>query len=71
MVILKLPDEIEKLRTSNRIVAEILAELRERVKPGVTTRELDALSEELVAEEPGRSGIQGVPRVIPLLSAHR
>ena len=47
MVILKLPDEIEKLRTSNLIVAEILRELRERVRPGVTTRELDELSERL------------------------
>ena len=43
MVILKLPDEIEKLRTSNLIVAEILSELRERVRPGVTTSELDSL----------------------------
>jgi len=36
MVVLKLPDEVSRLRTSNRIVAEILAELKEKVKPGVT-----------------------------------
>ena len=42
MVILKLPDEIEKLRKGNRIVAEILGEL---------PLGEDAL--ELVADEPG------------------
>jgi methionine aminopeptidase len=41
MIILKLPDEIDKMRVSNQIVAEILSILKERVKPGVTTAELD------------------------------
>ncbi len=34
MVILKLPDEIEKLRTSNLIVAEILRELAGKGQAG-------------------------------------
>ncbi|MHB8771911.1 MAG: type I methionyl aminopeptidase [Syntrophales bacterium] len=64
MVILKLPDEIEKLRTSNLIVAEILRELRERVRPGVTTRELDELSERLSRKrrvKPAFKGYRGYP----------
>ena len=64
MVILKLPDEIEKLRTSNLIVAEILCELREKVKPGVTTRELDRMSEELSHKRrvrPAFKGYRGYP----------
>ncbi|MCX5821691.1 MAG: type I methionyl aminopeptidase [Deltaproteobacteria bacterium] len=64
MVILKLPDEIERLRTSNLIVAEILTELRGRVKPGVTTRELDELSEELSRKHrviPAFKGYNGYP----------
>ena len=64
MVILKLPDEIEKLRTSNLIVAEILTELRGSVKPGVTTRELDGLSEELSRKNrviPAFKGYHGYP----------
>jgi methionyl aminopeptidase len=64
MVILKLPDEIEKLRTSNLIVAEILRELRERVRPGVTTRELDNLCEELSRKKrvkPAFKGYRGYP----------
>jgi methionyl aminopeptidase len=64
MVILKLPDEIERLRTSNLIVAEILTELREKVKPGVTTRELDGLSEDLSRKNrviPAFKGYHGYP----------
>jgi methionyl aminopeptidase len=64
MVILKLPDEIEKLRRSNLIGTEILTELRERVKPGVTTRELDELSERLCRRRgvtPAFKGYNGYP----------
>jgi methionyl aminopeptidase len=64
MVILKLPDEIEKMRAGNVIVAEILNEIRERAKPGVTTRELDLLSEELCRRRKVRpifKGYQGYP----------
>ncbi len=51
MVILKLPDEIEKARASNRIVAEVLSKLREKVKPGVTTKALDKFAEEITEKE--------------------
>jgi methionyl aminopeptidase len=64
MVILKLPDEIEKLRTSNSIVAEILGEVRERVRPGVTTGELNSYCEELSRKKrvkPAFKGYKGYP----------
>jgi len=64
MVILKLPDEIEKLRTSNLIVAEILSALRERVRPGVTTGELNTFCEELSRKKrvkPAFKGYRGYP----------
>jgi methionyl aminopeptidase len=64
MVILKMPDEIEKLRTSNLIVAEILQELREKVMPGVTTRELDNFCEQLSRRrriKPAFKGYRGYP----------
>ena len=64
MVILKLPDEIEKLRTSNLIVAEILSELRDRVRPGVTTGELNGYCEELSRKKrvkPAFKGYKGYP----------
>lgn len=64
MVILKLPDEIEKARASNRIVAEVLNRIREKVKPGVTTRELNRLAEEVTEKrgaKPAFKGYRGFP----------
>jgi len=64
MIILKLPEEIEKMRTSNHIVAEILRILKEIVKPGITTGELDSYSEELVRKkgaQPAFKGYMGYP----------
>jgi len=64
MVILKLPEEIEKMRASNYIVAEILSILKEMVRPGTTTSELDSYSEELVLKkgaQPAFKGYMGYP----------
>jgi methionyl aminopeptidase len=44
-IILKAPWELELLRKSNRLVAETLVELARRVRPGVTTLELDRFAE--------------------------
>jgi len=64
MIILKLPEEIEKMRASNHIVAEILIALKEKVKPGITTGELDSYSEDLVRKKgavPAFKGYMGYP----------
>lgn len=64
MVILKQPDEISKARASNRIVAEVLGVLRDKVKPGVTTRELDKIAEGIASKrgaKPAFKGYRGYP----------
>lgn len=64
MVILKSPEEIEKMRRSNEIVARILKGLAELVKPGVTTRELDEYAESEARKEgadPAFKGYGGYP----------
>jgi len=64
MVILKLPDEIERARASSQIVAEVLNKLRERVKPGATTKELDRFAEEVARKrgaKPAFKGYRGYP----------
>ncbi|HOK05947.1 MAG TPA: type I methionyl aminopeptidase [Syntrophales bacterium] len=64
MVFLKRPEEIERLRASNRIVAEVLARLRESVVAGVTTLELNRLSEEMARSRgavPAFKGYRGYP----------
>jgi len=67
MVILKLPEEIEKARASNRIVAEVLNKISEKVKPGVRTRDLDKLAEEIVQKrgaKPAFKGYRGFPHAL-------
>lgn len=58
-IILKSPQEIEKMRRSNQIVAEILAEVKTSARPGVTTRELDELAEALLAKLKAHSAFKG------------
>jgi methionyl aminopeptidase len=59
MILLKSPDEIERMRRSSGIVAEILAEVASRVRPGVSTAELDALAEELTHKRGARPAFKG------------
>jgi methionyl aminopeptidase len=64
MVILKSPDEIEQIRQSNVIVAEILEILRQKVEPGTNTMELDQISEKLALDrdaKPAFKGYRGYP----------
>jgi methionyl aminopeptidase len=64
MVVLKHADEIEKARASNRIVAEVLSVLREKVKPGLTTMELDKIAESITEKrgaKPAFKGYRGYP----------
>jgi len=59
MIFLKSPWEIEKMRRSNAIVAEILEALREAIKPGITTLELNELSEEFCLKKKVRPAFKG------------
>jgi methionyl aminopeptidase len=59
MILLKSPDEIERMRRSSAIVAAILAEVASRVRPGVTTGELDALAEELTRKKGAKPAFKG------------
>jgi methionyl aminopeptidase len=54
MVILKSREEIEKMRDSNLIVAEILQELKALIKPGISTIELDRFAEEQALKKGAR-----------------
>jgi len=48
LITLKSPRELALMREAGRIVAEVLAALSEKTKPGVTTGELDALAEQTI-----------------------
>lgn len=59
MIFLKSLEEIETMRTANRIVAEILSELRQRVQPGVSTGEIDRIAEELIGKKKAKTAFKG------------
>ena len=55
------------MEVANRIVAEILEGVKEKVQPGIETRELDELAEEMCRQrrvKPAFKGYRGYPRSI-------
>ena len=59
MIILKSGEELEKMRKAGRLVAEVLAILKEKIRPGVTTLELDQLAEEKCNKWKARPAFKG------------
>jgi methionyl aminopeptidase len=50
------PDELAALRAVGRVVAETIREMARRVRPGVTTLELDDVATQIFARHGARSG---------------
>ena len=65
MIQLKSPREIEIMAEGGRILADTIAMLRERVRPGMTTLELDRMAEDFIRSHPGATpsfkGLYGFP----------
>ena len=59
--ILKSPAEIAIMDDANRIIREILDELRGMVAPGVTTLEIDRVAEERIRKAGGEPAFKGYP----------
>jgi methionyl aminopeptidase len=61
------PDELAIMRKAGRVVAEMHARIRDAVKPGVTTFDLDKVGREVIERNGARSnflGYHGFPAVI-------
>lgn len=58
-VFLKTAEEIELMRKANLIVAKVLGQLREVIKPGVTTFQLDKISEQTCHDLGGVPAFKG------------
>lgn len=66
-IIRKSPQEIEKMRRSGRIVRQVLEHVRQQVRPGATTMDLERAAEKLIAEcgaKPAFKGYLGYPCVL-------
>jgi methionyl aminopeptidase len=59
VIVLKSPAEVEKLRRSNVIVAEIHQVLKEHVKPGITTMDLERICEQELIKRKAKPAFKG------------
>ncbi len=64
LVICKSPEEIDIMKRSGAILAELLQELRGFIRPGITTLDIDAFAEEFITSRgayPSFKGLYGFP----------
>lgn len=64
MIIIKSEKEIDLMRIAGKIVAETLLLVEDKVKPGITTAELDRIAEEFITKhgaKPSFKGLYGFP----------
>ncbi len=59
MIVIRSPQEIEKIRNSNKIVAEILGKFEKGVSAGISTLELDQLAEKIIRDRGGVPAFKG------------
>jgi len=67
MIVRKSPREIDQMAEAGALVARTLDMLREHVQPGITTQELDAVADEFITANGGKStsrGYKGYPAAI-------
>ncbi|MBO4730684.1 MAG: type I methionyl aminopeptidase [Bacteroidaceae bacterium] len=61
MIYLKTEDEIELMRQANLLVGRTLAEIARIIKPGVTTRQIDALADTYIRDNGAIPTFKGFP----------
>ena len=59
MISIKSPAEIEIMAEGGKILARIMKELEKKVRPGITTKELDRLAESLILKFVGKCSFKG------------
>lgn len=76
MIILKTRDDIMRMRAAGKLVAQVLSLLESKVKPGITTGELNALAEAECLKRGAVPVFKNYPnprggRPFPVLYAHQ
>jgi len=64
---IKSPEELARMAEAGRLLAEVMAELERRIRPGVSTAELDRVAREAIlarGAKPAFLGYQGFPATI-------
>ena len=60
MIKIKTEEEIEKMSHGGKILSEVLSEVIDSIKPGVSEIELDSVAEKLILEKGGKPGFKEV-----------
>jgi len=67
-IILKSPDDIEKMRIAGRLAAEVLEMIEQFIKPGITTNQLNEIAHQHITENqkaiPATLNYHGFPKSI-------
>lgn len=64
-IVIKSPQELDLMREAGRVNARALAAVRELIRPGVTTAELDAAAEEVIRKHGGIPAFKNYPGPYP------
>jgi len=68
MITLKSARELVLMREAGQIVAEVLARIQEKVAPGITTRDLEGIADEIIVGKygaiPSFKGYRGFPGMV-------
>ena len=61
MISIKTKSEIDKMKDSGKIVAEVLCKIEENILPGITTKELDRIATDYIIKSGAFPSFLGVP----------
>ena len=61
MINIKTPGEIDKMRVSGQVVAQVLQILKKEIRPGITTGKLNSIAEEEAKKRKCRGSFQKLP----------
>ena len=51
------PEELEGMRAAGDVVRRVIEAMKQNVRPGVTTAELDAIGDKVMRDEGAQSGL--------------
>lgn len=64
-IVIKNTPEIETMREAGRVNAAVLKVVREMIRPGITTQELDAVAEDIILKNGGKPAFKDYPGPYP------
>ena len=59
MILIKTPEEIQRIRESSFILANLMKELSGMIEPGVVTKDLDSFAEDIILKAGAKPGFKG------------